>query len=114
MKLSLKSKALLVLLLLGLSMMVPVAFADDDLGGPFVTAPGQHRYLGDVVISYPRAEAQAREAGHPVATEMQLLVVHGVLHLLGYDDLAPDERVVMWAKQAEILREIGITIDLSP
>ena len=41
------------------------------------------RYLGDILISIPRAEAQAKSAGHPLESEVQLLVVHGVLHLLG-------------------------------
>jgi len=41
------------------------------------------RYLGDVIISYPRAQAQAEVGGHAVLDELQLLVVHGVLHLLG-------------------------------
>ncbi len=52
----------------------------------FVTPEGYSGYLGDVVISYSRAEAQAMEAGHPVARELQLLVIHGVLHLMGLDD----------------------------
>jgi len=52
----------------------------------FVTPEGYSGYLGDVVISYPRAEAQAAAAGHPVARELELLAIHGGLHLLGYDD----------------------------
>lgn len=51
----------------------------------FVTAPQGPPYLGDVVISYQRALAQAEELGHSVAEELKLLVVHGILHLLGYD-----------------------------
>src|SRR5512141_671466 len=43
------------------------------------------RYLGDILISVPRAQEQADAAGHDLAGEVQLLVVHGVLHLLGYD-----------------------------
>ena len=46
-------------------------------------------YLGDILISYPRAAAQAAEAGHSAGNELQLLVVHGVLHLLGYDHATP-------------------------
>ena len=61
-------------------------------------------YLGDVLISYPRASAQAERSGHSVADELQLLVVHGVLHLLGHDHAIPDEKAKMWAGQAEILR----------
>lgn len=51
----------------------------------FVSPPDSPPYLGDVVISYQRAQAQAEEWGHPVAEELKLLVVHGILHLLGYD-----------------------------
>lgn len=52
----------------------------------FVTPREYPGYLGDVVISYSRAEAQALEAGHPVVRELQLLAIHGVLHLMGLDD----------------------------
>jgi len=51
----------------------------------FVSAPESPPYLGDIVISYQRALAQAEELGHAVAEELKLLVIHGVLHLLGYD-----------------------------
>lgn len=51
----------------------------------FVMAPESSPYLGDVVISYERAVAQAEELGHSVAEELKLLIVHGILHLLGYD-----------------------------
>lgn len=84
-----------------------LAFPDEDRG-PFVGAPGLPRYLGDVIISFRRAEAQAAEVGHDVQVEMQLLVVHGVLHLLGYDDVAEEQRVQMWAAQAEILRTLEV------
>ncbi len=68
------------------------------------------RYLGDVLISLPRAAAQAREGGHGVADELQLLVVHGVLHLLGYDHGEVDEKARMWRIQAEVLGELGVNI----
>jgi probable rRNA maturation factor len=71
-------------------------------------------YLGDVLISYPRAEAQAAAAGHAVAAELQLLAVHGVLHLLGHDHLEPDEKARMWAAQAEILDHLGVSIASLP
>jgi probable rRNA maturation factor len=51
----------------------------------FVIAPEGPPYLGDVVISYQRALAQAAELGHAVGEELKLLVVHGILHLLGYN-----------------------------
>src|SRR5512143_642301 len=52
-------------------------------------------YLGDVVISYPQAREQARAGRHSVEAELQLLVVHGVLHLLGYDHYSEAEKNAM-------------------
>ena len=74
--------------------------------GDFVTAPGEPAYLGDVVISYPRAVAQAEEYGHSIDRELALLVVHGVLHLLGYDHMSEAERTEMWTRQNEILESL--------
>ena len=67
------------------------------------------RYLGDVVISLPRAEEQARAHGHAAESEMQLLVVHGVLHLLGHDHAEPGEKERMWAAQAGALERLGVS-----
>ncbi len=64
-------------------------------------------YLGDVVIAYPRAAAQAARGGHPVAWELCLLVAHGVLHLLGHDHAEPGEKARMWAAQERILASLG-------
>lgn len=67
------------------------------------------RYLGDVIISLPRATEQAGEYGHPVEAEVQLLTVHGVLHLLGHDHAEAKEKARMWAAQAEALEQLGIS-----
>lgn len=67
-------------------------------------------YLGDIVISYPRALDQAEAGGHPFLDELRLLVVHGVLHLLGYDHAQEDEKEAMWAIQAEVLKSLNATI----
>jgi probable rRNA maturation factor len=64
-------------------------------------------YLGDVIISYTRAAAQAEAAGHAPESEIQLLVVHGVLHLLGYDHSSDAEKAAMWAAQKEVLGRLG-------
>jgi probable rRNA maturation factor len=66
-------------------------------------------YLGDIVISIQRAMQQAQNAGHPVEAEAQLLVVHGVLHLLGYDHATDEDKSVMWAEQAKILERLGLS-----
>ena len=76
--------------------------------GPFVEAPGQPRYLGDVVISFPRARAQAGGLRHSVVAELQLLVVHGVLHLVGHDDTEDAKKARMWVAQSQIVRAMGV------
>lgn len=75
------------------------------------TDPDSHMYyLGDIIISYPRAAAQAAAGGHPVEAELQLLVVHGMLHLLGFDHATPDEKNSMWIAQADVLSSLGCPI----
>ncbi len=64
-------------------------------------------YLGDVIISYPQAAVQAKKANHPITAELQLLVVHGVLHLLGYDHSIELEKKRMWDVQANVLDSLG-------
>lgn len=66
------------------------------------------RYIGDILISIPRAQSQADAAGHPLESEVQLLVVHGMLHLLGHDHGEPEEKARMWKAQAEILESLGL------
>jgi probable rRNA maturation factor len=75
----------------------------------FVLAPEAESYLGDVVIAYPFTAAQAEAAGRPVEHDLKLMVVHGVLHLLGYDHAEPDEKEIMWGKQDAILEELEKT-----
>ena len=70
--------------------------------------------LGDIIISYPMAFNQSSTAGHSVLSELQLLVVHGLLHLLGYDHAKPDEQEKMWVVQNNILDQLGVTIDHYP
>lgn len=67
-------------------------------------------YLGDIAISFPQARAGAARGGHPLKAELQLLVVHGVLHLLGHDHTKPAEKARMWAAQAAILAELKARI----
>jgi probable rRNA maturation factor len=67
------------------------------------------RYLGDIIISVPQAEAQSISAGHSLEAELSLQVVHGVLHLLGHDHAEEEEKERMWAAQSEILTRLGIS-----
>ena len=61
--------------------------------------------LGDVVVCPQVAADQARTAGHGLADELDLLTVHGILHLLGFDHADPDEHEQMFALQARLLAE---------
>jgi len=79
-----------------------LSFPSDEID-PESSAP----YLGDVIISYQRATVQAQSSGHDVKDELELLVVHGVLHLLGYDHVELDQKQAMWSVQAEILQKLG-------
>lgn len=67
-------------------------------------------YLGDVVLSAPQAKRQAIQAGHEYIEELQLLVVHGVLHLLGYDHSNNDQKTRMWKVQDAILDSLGVRV----
>ena len=64
-----------------------LSFSQTEGEGP-VTTP---QLLGDVVISWETAQRQASELGHPVLVEIKRLLVHGVLHLLGFDHEEGDE-----------------------
>ncbi len=79
-----------------------LSFRLDDEAG-FVTPPGAARQLGEVVISYPTAERQAHEAGQPLEDELAHLLVHGLLHLLGYDHESAGEARTMRAREEALL-----------
>jgi probable rRNA maturation factor len=66
------------------------------------------RYIGDILISIPRAQSQAQAAGHPLEAEVRLLVVHGVLHLLGHDHARAKDKARMWKAQAAVLERLGL------
>ncbi len=72
----------------------------------FVAPPDGIKHLGEVIISYPQAAIQAKEKKHPVKWEIAILIIHGVLHLLGYDHDKPGPRRKMRAKEKEILSGI--------
>jgi probable rRNA maturation factor len=76
-----------------------LSFPDGDLDPDSGTT-----YLGDIAISFPRAAEQAAAARHPVENELRFLVVHGVLHLLGYDHAEPEDEQRMWAAQEEVMK----------
>jgi len=77
-----------------------LSFECDDL---CAAEPDEPVTLGDVVIAPEIAEAQAEEYGHTVEQELNLLLVHGVLHLLGYDHEADTDASVMQARERALL-----------
>lgn len=72
------------------------------------TMPGMDAYLGDIIISVPFANQQAIASGHPAIAELQLLAVHGTLHLLGHDHADADEKEVMWTAQTAVLTTLNL------
>lgn len=66
------------------------------------------RYLGDIVIAYDYAAAQAQAAETALGDVLCLLVIHGTLHLLGYDHDTEANRELMWAAQDQALRALSI------
>lgn len=63
----------------------------------------EENLLGDIVISVQTAKRQADERGADLDSEIDMLLVHGLLHLLGYDHVEPDDADKMFARQAELL-----------
>lgn len=80
---------------------ISFAFLDDENEGKLIgDAPIS---LGQIIISFEKAEQQANEYGHSINREMSFLFVHGLLHLLGYDHMSKEDEEVMFGLQDEIL-----------
>ena len=67
--------------------------------------------VGDVIISVERAAAQSKEYGHSLQREIGFLLIHGLLHLYGYDHIEEQDRIVMRAEEERILAELGLGRD---
>ena len=83
------------------------ALDEDDEDEPELLE-GQLHLLGDIIISAETATRQAEEFGHGLEREIVYLAVHGLLHLLGYDHMIEEDKVVMRAKEEEALRAINL------
>lgn len=81
---------------------ISFAFYDDEEETINEDAPNS---LGSIIISYQKAEEQAKDYGHSLNREMSFLFVHGLLHLLGYDHMKKEDEEVMFALQDKILGE---------
>lgn len=89
-----------------------LSFGNEDTPEiPFITAPDQPRYLGDLAISFPHVVRQAEEYGHSRQRELSYLVTHGLLHLLGYDHEEPVEAQEMRSREEALLGDLGISRD---
>ncbi len=75
----------------------------------FPQPPDEPLSLGDIVLSYPRAAEQAREYGHSLERELAFLLVHGVMHLLGYDHEDPTQAGQMRQEEEKVLERLGLT-----
>ena len=84
-----------------------LSFPMDELtpGADDATDDQQSGYLGDIAACPQVAEQQAPAAGHSTSDELELLIVHGILHLLGYDHASPDEHREMFGVQGRLLLE---------
>jgi probable rRNA maturation factor len=83
------------------------ALDEDDEDEPELLE-GQLHLLGDIIISAETATRQAEEYGHGLEREIVYLAVHGLLHLLGYDHMVEEDKVIMRAKEEEALRAINL------
>lgn len=82
-----------------------ISFALEDSPDDF----DEFRILGDIFISIPKMQEQAKEYGHSEKRELSFLVVHGLLHLLGYDHMkSKKDEEMMFSLQDEILESLNI------
>ncbi len=78
----------------------------DEEPAPFIGPPDGVLHLGEVIISYPQALIQARETNHSQKREIAILIIHGVLHILGYDHEKQEMEPAMRAREKEILESL--------
>ncbi len=76
-------------------------------GEEFAAPPGEVSPLGEVIIAYPQAARQAGERGKSQEAEVARLLIHGILHLLGYDHAQPEEERRMRAREEELVEAVG-------
>ena len=81
----------------------PLATGESEASSPFVQPPDGVLHLGEVIISYPQAVIQAEEHQHSIKKEIAILIIHGVLHLLGYEHDKPELERQMKTREQEIL-----------
>lgn len=82
---------------------ISFAFLDGNEQKDKIFQSGENVVLGEIYISFDKAREQAASYGHSLDRELKFLFVHGILHLLGYDHMNPDDEKIMFALQDEIL-----------
>lgn len=87
-------------------------YATDVLSFPAAPEGPGTRHLGDLVIATSVAKRQAREAGHSYQTELRVLALHGLLHLLGYDHEDPRDRGRMQRLETRLRKRGGLDVGL--
>lgn len=86
-------------------------YRDKDQPTDVLSFPMDEECLGDIAISMDKVIEQAADYNHSIEREIAFLVVHGMLHLLGYDHIEEEDRVQMRSREEAILNELGITRD---
>lgn len=84
---------------------ISFAFNDDKNPADIILNPEVPRMLGEILICLPQAKRQAEQIGNTIERELSFLFVHGLLHLLGYDHMKPEDEAVMFPLQDKILEE---------
>ena len=79
-----------------------LSFASDE-----INPETNKKIIGDVIISYPVAEKQSRAVNNQIGDELELLTIHGVLHLLGYDHETKEGEKIMFAFQSHLVQCIA-------
>ena len=87
---------------------ISFALSENKDDTEFITPPDRISRLGEVIISYPQAASQARENKQTIKAELAWLVVHGLLHLLGYDHQDDKSEAIMRKREDKILKEIDV------
>ena len=84
-------------------------FEKDELENKIKNRLFEHEdVLGDIIISIPKVEEQAKEYGHSFERELSYMVVHGFYHLMGYDHIKEEDKIVMRPKEEKILNQLNI------
>ena len=86
--------------------------ASGDIATGHVTPANLPHLVGDIIISVERAEAQSEEYGHSLQREIGFLLIHGLLHLYGYDHIDEQDRIAMRAEEERILAVLGLGRDV--